>query len=152
MFAAVRVRGQPDTSGDSKDTLRNLGLDARHSCVLLQETDANEGMLRDVKDVVTYGRIDTGLATDVLEARGETDHGALSDSVEEIGYDSVQALVEDLEDGTVTVGDLKDDGFRNVVRLAPPSKGFKDPRHGYNQGGSLGDRGEAMDELLRRMI
>lgn len=152
MFAAVRVRGQPDTRKAARETLDNLGLRQKNHCLLLPETDANEGMLQQAKDVITYGRIDEDLAAELLEARGRTDHGPLADAVEEVGYDSIEDLVEDLEDGDVTIGDLKADGFRNVVPLTPPSKGYKDTRRGFNQGGSLGDREDAMEQLLRRMF
>jgi len=152
MFAAVRVRGQPDTGKRTRATLDNLGLEQKNHCVLLPETSASEGMLRQAKDVITYGRIDADLAAELLEARGRTDHGPLSDTVEEVGYDSTEDLVEDLESGDVNIGDLKADGFRNVVPMTPPSKGFRDTRRGFNQGGSLGDREDAMGQLLRRMF
>lgn len=152
MFAAVRVRGQPDTRKQTRETLDNLGLEQKNHCLLLPETDASEGMLRQAKDIITYGSIDQELAAELLEARGRTDHGPLADAIEEVGYDSIEDLVEALDDGEVTVGDLKQDGFRNIVPLTPPSKGYRDTRRGFNQGGSLGNREDAMEQLLRRMF
>jgi len=151
MFAAVRIRGKPDTNSQIEDTLTNLGLEQKNHCLLLPEEDHYEGMLKQVKDAVTYGRIDEETAAHVLRERGETDHGPLSSSLDELGYDSVEDLVSALEEGDVNLSELKDDGFRNVVRLNPPSKGYKSTKQHYRQGGALGDRGEAIQELLGRM-
>ncbi|MDY6777760.1 MAG: uL30 family ribosomal protein, partial [Candidatus Nanohaloarchaea archaeon] len=98
MLAAVRVRGRPDTPDRVENILSNLGLEQKNHAVLLPETETFLGMLERAKDVVTYGDIDTETAVDLLKERGETDHGTLADRVDELGYDSVKALVEAVEE------------------------------------------------------
>ncbi len=151
MYAAVRLRGDPDTRKKARTTMKRLGLERTNHVLLLPETDAYEGMLNRAKDYLTYGTVDTDYAAELLEEQGETQHGLLSESLEELGYDSVEDLVEALEDGEADLSELRDSGFRNVLRLNPPSKGYEDTRRHYNQGGSLGDRGDSIVELLERM-
>lgn len=152
MYAAVRVRGQPDVRKRIRENLDHLGLTQKNHCVLLPEEDTFRGMLVKSKDFITFGTIDSELAVELLESRGETDHGQLSDSLDELEFDTVEDLVEAYERGDVSLSELRERGFRNCVRLTPPSKGFKDTKQHYNQGGSLGDRGEAIEELLNRMF
>lgn len=109
MLAAVRVRGVPDTPQNVAATLETLRLTQPNSCVLLEDTEANRGMLEAVKDYVAYGAV---------------------------------------ADGTVSM--LQDEGSQPFT-LSPPSKGFRDTRTRYGQGGSVGERDD-MDDLLERMV
>lgn len=69
MIAAVRVRGPVDVDEDIENTLQTLGLDTRNQAVILEEKDTTMGMLKKVKDYVTYGEVDS----EVLDAEeGET--------------------------------------------------------------------------------
>ena len=43
------------------------------------------------------------------------------------------------------------DWIKPVFRLSPPSKGYKSIRSDYPKG-DLGNRGEAINELLKRMV
>jgi len=45
----------------------------------------------------------------------------------------------------------EDVGHGDVVRLSPPSRGFRSTKKQVGQGGSLGER-ENMDELIQRMV
>ncbi|MDY6771504.1 MAG: 50S ribosomal protein L30 [Candidatus Nanohaloarchaea archaeon] len=151
MYAAIRIRGEPDTRKNARETLERLGLTAQNHVALLPEDDNYRGMLTAAKDYITFGQVDASFAAELLEEHGETRHGSLADSLDELGYESVEELVQALDDGAVTLSDLKQGGFRNVVRLTPPSKGYNDTRRHYSQGGSLGDRGDAIQDLLARM-
>ena len=48
--------------------------------------------------------------------------------------------------------ELEDLMVKKVFRLHPPKKGFKNTKKGYNQGGDLGYRGEAINDLIERMM
>ena len=41
--------------------------------------------------------------------------------------------------------------MKPVFRLHPPRKGYEGIRHSVNEGGSLGYRGEAINDLAKRM-
>lgn len=151
MLAAVRVRGQPDTPQKARDVLDRMLLDRKHTCVIMPDTESNRGMLQQAKDYIAYGTISEDTAIDLLRQHGTVDGDALADAVGELGYDSVAAVIEALDDGDASLGDLRGDGLSVPFRLSPPRKGFKGSRTHYRQGGSLGERDD-MDELLRRMI
>ncbi|MCJ7429296.1 MAG: uL30 family ribosomal protein [Candidatus Nanohaloarchaeota archaeon QJJ-5] len=139
MLAAVRVRGQPDLNKRQEETLENLGLTQKNHGILLPDTEAMRGMLRTVKDAVTYGQIDAETAASVLNARGTVPDD-----------EDVQDIADALDDGSLTKSEAQDRGVDLVLRLRPPSGGYADTRHHVGQGGSLGER-ETMDDLLERM-
>jgi len=144
MYIAVRVRGRLDIPAKTSETLDQLGLDARHTVAVYPETDAYEGRLNTVKDTVAYGSVDTDTAASLFETAGAT----LPDTV---SYESFDDLFTNLENGDVTIGSLRDDGFSPTLRLSPPTKGFKDTKRQYGQGGSLGNWGSDITALLGRM-
>jgi large subunit ribosomal protein L30 len=151
MIAAVRVRGVPDTSKTVTATLESLHLTNKHNCVLLADTDANRGMLTTAKDYIAYGPVDADTITSLLRERADVDGGNLADAADGLGYDDADDLAAALVDGDLSPRELRDAGVSIPFRLSPPSKGFKDSRRHYNQGGALGERDD-MDVLLRRMI
>lgn len=151
MLAAVRVRGVPDTPKNQSDTLQTLNLHNKNNCVILPDDEKQTGMLNAAKDYIAYGEVDRDTVKELLEKRGSYSGDRLADSVDELGYDSLDELVDALEDGETTIFQLRSQGVQVPFRLSPPSKGYKGSRRHYNQGGSLGQRDD-MDELLRRMI
>lgn len=151
MLAAVRVRGKPDTPQKAGDVMQRMLLHNKHNCVIMPDTDTNRGMLQQAKDYIAYGSISEDTATALLRERGTVDGDAVEDATDELGYDSIGAVVTALEDGDVSLGALRSNGLTVPFRLSPPSKGFNGTRTHYRQGGSLGERDD-MDDLLRRMI
>ncbi len=151
MLAAVRVRGLPDTRKKVSDTLRSLRLHNKHNCMLYPDTESNRGMLQQVKDFVAYGEVSTETAERLLEKRGQVHGNPLADRVEALGYDSIADIVAALQDEDISLGKLHSDGLNVPFRLSPPSKGFRNPKQHYRQGGSVGKRDD-MDELLGRMV
>ncbi len=147
MYAAVRVRGQPDRSNKVDKTIELLGLDNRNKVVFLPETETFEGMLEKVKDVVTYGQVSEDYLEEFLEERTDID-----EVFENLDVGSVEELVEKLDEGELNLSDAVDQGFENLFRLNSPKKGFKDTKRQFKQSGSLGFReGNEIETLLKRM-
>ncbi len=151
LVAAVRVRGVPDTRKKARQTLETLHLHNKNNAVVIQDTDAQTGMLVRAKDYIAYGPVDTETVESLLSKRGSVNGTPLPDAVDELGYDTVSDLVTALDEGETTLGKLRRNGLKVPFRLSPPSKGFKDTRRHYQQSGSLGKRDD-MDNLLKRMI
>ena len=63
MIAAVRVRGRVSRSRPISDTLRMLQLYKSNYCVLLEENPRNMGMLKKVKDFITWGSVEQETVT-----------------------------------------------------------------------------------------
>lgn len=58
MYAVVRVRGGINAPKKIKDTLKMLDLPYINNCVILPKNKSYEGMLKKVKDYITWGEID----------------------------------------------------------------------------------------------
>lgn len=151
MIAAVRVRGVPDTSKKASQAMQSMLLHNKNNCVLLPDTGKHRGMLTAAKDYITYGEVDTDTAKALLEKRGELDGVKLADNPEAVGYESLDELVDALDAEETSVFKLRSQGLHVPFRLSPPSKGYKDSKRHYRQGGSLGERDD-MNTLLQHMV
>lgn len=149
MIAAIRVRGVPGVEGGTRSALERLGLDRMNSCVLLPDNDSTRGQLQKVKDYVTWGDLDREGAELLLDRADVSSRRTLADAdLEEVtGYTSREELAQDLAEGDAS---LNDADLRHVVRLHSPRKGYKNTKQVYPDG-SLGDRGDDINDLIRRM-
>ncbi len=57
-LAVIRVRGSVNLNYEVKDTLNLLRLYRKNFCVVVDNTPSFQGMIKKVKDYVTYGKID----------------------------------------------------------------------------------------------
>lgn len=153
MIAAVRIRGDPDRSPDERKTLELLRLHKLNHCVLLHDTSSIRGMLKKVEYVVTYGEIDKDTLAELLRKRGRLrgNKPLTEDYLKSIGFGSFEDLAEALLEGRVRLSELRD--VKPVFRLHPPKGGFKGTvKKHASEGGELGYRGPAINDLLKRMI
>jgi len=152
-LAVVRVRGIINVKPDIRDTLTMLGLGRVNHCILLSEDPKSMGMLIKVKDYVTWGPIDAETAALLVKERGRlTGRKPVDEKIlKELGdYTSHEDLGKALADGNVKWNKL-DDTVR-VFRLHPPRKGYEGLKRSYTVGGALGNRGEDINVLIKRMV
>jgi len=149
-YGIVRIRGDADTPGDVGDTFDMLNLSQTNAFTVVPDEDTYRGMVQKVNDYVAYGEPDVATVALLLEERGETleDGDVDEEFAAEQGYDSVKDLAEAVVSGETT---LRDAGVDPTLRLHPPRKGHDGIKHSYKQGGVLGNHGDSIDELLRRM-
>lgn len=69
-IAIIRVRGITGVRLDIKKTLDMLNLRRKNNCVVVPNTDAHQGMIKKVKDFVTYGHIDESTLKELKEKKG----------------------------------------------------------------------------------
>lgn len=69
-IAIIRVRGVQGVRRSTRETMEQLHLIRKHSCVIIEETDTLKGMLNTAKDYVTWGPINEETLKK-LEAKGE---------------------------------------------------------------------------------
>ncbi|HID91225.1 TPA: 50S ribosomal protein L30 [Candidatus Bathyarchaeota archaeon] len=151
-LAVVRIRGITGPRRDVKDTFRMLGIKRRYHATLVPSTPAYLGMLRKAKDWITWGPVSKDVISLLLRKRGKvSNRRRLTDDYvrEALGFDSIDELASALYECKVTLNKL---GIKPFFALHPPSKGFKrsTKRH-FRARGELGDREEAINDLLRRM-
>jgi ribosomal protein L30/L7E len=57
MICVIRIHGRVNLKGDVVETLNRLKLRRKYSCVVLELTKENKGMIEKVRNQVAYGEI-----------------------------------------------------------------------------------------------
>ena len=124
-IAIIRIRGEVGLRKPIKDTLTMLKLFKKNYCVVVDAIPSLIGMIKKVKDYVTWGEIDSSTLMLLKEKREETTKDKNGKEVK-----------------------------KNIFRLNPQRGGFerKGIKMPFNSGGALGDRKERINELIRRMV
>lgn len=153
-IAILRVRGNVNVNTKISDTLDMLRLYKKNYCTIVSNTPSNIGMINKIKDYVTFGPISSETFLNLLEKRGEiTKKQKIS---EEYIKKKIKISIKDfVSEYMAFKKELKDiPGLKSFFRLHPPKKGFE--REGikkpYSTGGTLGYRGEKINDLINRMI
>jgi large subunit ribosomal protein L30 len=150
---AIRVRGERDASQDVEDTLNMLHLVRNCHAVLIDDRPSYIGMLNKAQHYVTWGEISTENITFLIKERGKIvgDKKLSVEYLKEVGYKTVENLAEAIQEGKVEYSRLPK--IKPVFRLRPPKKGYKGKvKKSFIAGGATGYRGEAINEIIERMI
>ncbi len=152
-LAVIRVRGIPTASPDVRKTLEILHLCRVSHATLVDDRPAYIGMLRKAQHYLAWGEISKDNITFLLKERGRlVGNKELTDEyAQKIGYKTLDELAEALYKAEIEYKNLHD--IKPVFRLHPPSKGYKGTvRKSYRMGGTTGPCGEAINDLIKRMI
>ncbi len=152
MFAVVRIRGSAGVRREIADTLAMLRLHRINHAVIIEETPSYKGMLQKAKDYITWGEIDKETIVKMIKKRGRLigNKRITEDYIKnETGYSSFEKFAEGLLKGEFRFEDFD---MKPVFRLHPPRKGYENVKKSFKEGGSLGYRGEKINNLLERMI
>ncbi len=141
LLAVVRIRGSVGTKKELKDTMEMLKLTSVNHCTLVPNTPSNRGMLEKVGDYVTWGDINKEVLEELVERRARLPGDERIDK--KTAAELVGKILKNMS--------LKGLGIKGFFRLSPPSKGFRSVKRRFPTG-DLGNRGEAINELLRRMV
>ena len=138
--AIIRIRGPVRVDRIVNDTLDMFHLERVNAAAVVTTSPSVYGMLRKVKDYVTYGEIDDATYKQLVEKRGEPFKGRLGDSRDKVKYNKF-----------IVIGDKK---LKPFFRLSPPRGGWerKGIKWSFKQGGALGYRGKEINKLIMRMI
>jgi large subunit ribosomal protein L30 len=148
----IRIRGTINVSQREKDTMKFLRVDRNNYASLIDDRPDYKGMLQRAKDWITWGEPNTETVKEMLIKRGRApgDVKLTEDYVMELGYEGFDDLAEKLVNCEVSISEI--DGLKPFFRMHPPKKGFKKSvKRPYRSKGELGYRGEAINELARRM-
>lgn len=139
-LAAIRVRGLTMVRDRIQDTLNMLRLYKKNYCCVLPNNVVYAGMLKKVKDYITWGEIDEDTFNILISKRGEEFNGREADSKKKIKYNDFMII--------------NNKKIKRYFRLNAPRKGFgrKGIKYPYQSGGALGYRGNAINDLIKRMV
>ena len=133
-LAVIRLRGRTGIRADVEATLTHLNLQRINNCVIVDESPVILGMLRKAKDYITWGQIDAETLRLLVEKRGEA------------------ATDNDKSNGK-TAG-FNGKIYKRYFRLSPPKGGLgrRGIKAAFAKSGALGNRGEKINDLIKRMI
>jgi large subunit ribosomal protein L30 len=152
-LVAVKVRGEISAQREAKETTAMLGLTHSNHAVILNSKPAFRGMLKRAQSYVTWGEASKETVALMLKKRGKLAGGKplTDEAAQKLGYKSLDDLVDAVANCKTDYWKLE--GVQKVFRLHPPKKGFKGKtKRSYNAGGEAGYRGEAINELVKRMV
>jgi large subunit ribosomal protein L30 len=142
MIIAIRVRGTAGVRRQIADTLKLLRLTRKMHAVLVPSSESFNGMLKVGRDWITWGQISDANLELLISKRGrKPGNKRLTAEEARVALDGIKA-------GKKT----SELGLKPIFRLTPPSGGFKQSIKQHWPKGELGDRGEKINELLKRMI
>jgi large subunit ribosomal protein L30 len=130
-----------------------LHLTRNNYAVLVDDRPSFLGMIKTVRDYITYGEISKEGVVSLIKEKGRlAGNKKLTDEyAQKVGHKSLEELAAAVSDCRAEYWKLRD--IEPVFRLHPPTKGFKGKiKKGYGAGGELGYRGESINQLLNRMI
>lgn len=152
-LAVIRVRGVSDVFREIAETLQMLHLTRNCHATLIDDRPSYLGMLRKTKNYVAWGEVSKEGVALLLRERGRNvgNKKLTGQYVQEAGYKSLEDLAEAIHKAEVEYKSLPN--IKPVFRLHPPRRGFKGKvKKSYTAGGVTGYRGEAINDLIKRMV
>jgi large subunit ribosomal protein L30 len=153
MYAAIKIRGNIKVSKDIIDSMKMLNLTRTNHMVLVPEKKNLKKMIVKARSYLTYGEVNAETLAKALKKRGRLpgNKKISNEFLKKHKLNDFKQLATELISEKTT---LKKLGIKPVLRLKAPRKGFE--RGGikkeFSQGGALGYRAEAINELIRKMI
>jgi large subunit ribosomal protein L30 len=150
---AVKVRGEVSAQREARETTALLGLTHTNHAVLVDSRPAYLGMLQRAQSYVTWGEASKEIVTKMVKERGRlAGNKKLNDEeARKLGFKSLDDLAEAIFNCKADWSKLA--GVTKTFRLRPPKKGYKGKtKKSFRAGGEAGYRGEAINELVKRMV
>ena len=139
-IVVIRVRGKIHLTHKLRKTFEMLNLYNKNGCVVIDSKPSLMGMVKKVKDYVTWGEITEENYKELIENKADLYGARLQDSKSIIKYNKYFTYNKK--------------NYKKFIRLSPPKKGFgragvKAP---FTKRGALGYRGEKINDLIKRMM
>ncbi|MEK6891312.1 MAG: uL30 family ribosomal protein [Nanoarchaeota archaeon] len=139
----IRIAGIVNRSADIEDTLDKLKLRRKYACSVFSNTPEIMGMIKKVRSFTAYGNINKETLVELIKQRGEVDKKNNPKQSDKIDAEkSAESILKN--------GNFENTGLKPFFRLHPPRKGINTKQHFPH--GVLGDHGEKINELIRRML
>ena len=154
-FLVIRVRSDRGVKPKIRHTMSMLNLTKVNHAVLVPDNPASAGMLQKAKDYVTWGEVDADTISELISQRGRMiGDKPITNAVIKSGseFSTINALSKAIASGDARTNAVE--GMKPVFRLHPPrgAKGWGGIKRSFTTGGALGFRGEAISDLVGRMI
>lgn len=151
-IVVVKVRGDISAQREAKETLDLLHLNHTNHAIIIDNRPAFLGMLQRAHNYVTWGEASKETVALMLKKRGKLpgDKKLTDENVQLLGYKSIDELADAIFNCKAQQWKL---GMQPVFKLHPPKKGYKGKtKKSFKAGGEAGYRGDAINELIKRMV
>ena len=137
MIGVIRISGQVKVKKEVKNALSRLRLSRKYSCILLNPTPENLGVIKFLENIVAYGEVKKETVIKLIEKRGKPLEKNKKINPEKIAEELGKKKIEEL-------------GIRGVFRLHSPRGGINSKLH-YPKG-VLGNNKDNINKLIERML
>ena len=73
MICIIRIRGQVGLNKKIVETLYRMRLRRKYSCIVVESTKENLGMIKKIRNFVAYGELDDAAHKELVKKRGKKD-------------------------------------------------------------------------------
>ncbi len=133
MILVIRISGMVEIPTAVQETLYRLRLRRKYTCVVLHEDKETLGRIAKIRNFTAFGKISQQDFKELIEKRGQPVDK--KKKIEAFDFEK---------------GKFEDHNLKPFFRLHPPRKGIDSKIHFPK--GVLGDHGDKIIELLRRML
>jgi len=151
-IVVVKVRGDISARREAKETLELLHLNHTNHAIIIDNRPAFLGMLQRAHNYVTWGEASKETVGLMLKKRGKLVGGKklTEETVQVLGYKSIDELADAIFACKAQQWKI---GMQPAFKLHPPTKGYKGKtKKSFKTGGEAGYRGEAINDLIKRMV
>lgn len=142
MIAVIRISGLVEIPKDVKETLNRLRLRRKYKCIIVGRKPEMLGMIAKVRNFVAYGGINRETLIELIKKRGKAlGNKKIKIEAEKIADELLNAKIEK---------EISEFGLKPFFSLHPPRGGINSKMHFPK--GVLGNNGEKINELIRRML
>jgi|TARA_B110000196_G_scaffold174681_1_gene149830 large subunit ribosomal protein L30 len=154
-YLVIRARSDRGVTKKIRDTMLMLNLTRVNHATIVPDAPTYTGMLQKSKDYITWGEVDADTIENLILERGRMvgDHPVTNATIKAgSDFKTVKAFAKAIAAGDASMKSV--DGLKPIFRLHPPrgTKGWGGIKRAYTVGGALGFRGEAISDLVGRMI
>ncbi len=152
-IVAVKVRGEVSAQREARETNALLGITHTNHAVIVDNRPAYLGMLQRAQSYVTWGEVSKETVVAMLKQRARTGGGKklTEEYAQKLGFKGIDDLADAVFNCKAEISKL--DGVQRTFRLRPPKRGYKGKtKKSFRAGGEAGYRGEAINELVQRMV
>ena len=151
-YAVIRVRGVNNTRRTINATCQLMNIAKIHNLSFIDDRTSYKGMLQKAKDTITWGEVTADSVEKVLSKWGKLPgNKPLTDAYmkEKTKFATIKVFAKAFVDLKADLKDVPE--LKPFFRLHPPRKGYEATKLPYSTGGSLGYRGETINQLIKRM-
>jgi len=144
MIVVIRISGQIKLKGDVVETLDKMKLRKKYTCVLLNETPENLGMIKKVNNFIAFGNIDEKTLVELIKTRAKH----IGNTKKKIEHP--EKIAKEILAGKK----LEELGIKPFFGLHPARGGINTKKH-YNKDHPslvLGNHKDNINKLIMRML